>query len=215
MLFRSDIGGASMELAEVRDGQVWRRVTSPLGPLKMQNLTGGKKAIKARILDVIGELVDDIGKDNKTLYLVGGSWRAIARLDMERQNYPLHVLHEYRMTPSDVRKTVRWIRENDMADLRARTGNSEARMSLVPIASTVLQQMVRAFKPREIAVSSYGIREGMLYEQMPDRLRRRDPLIEACRFAEAKDARMPGFGRALNKFIEPVFAAQMPAKNGY
>ncbi len=54
-------------------------------------------------------------------------------------------------------------------------------------------------------MSSYGIREGLLYEQMPQRLRDRDPLIEACRFAEAKDARMPGFGRALFHFVMPLF----------
>jgi exopolyphosphatase/guanosine-5'-triphosphate,3'-diphosphate pyrophosphatase len=46
----------------------------------------------------------------------------------------------------------------------------------------------------------------MLYEQMPQRLRDRDPLIEACRFAERRDARMPGFGRALYTFVAPLFA---------
>ncbi len=160
----------------------------------------------------MAELVEKIGRDNKRLYLVGGSWRAIARLDMERRGYPLHVLHEYKMTPKAVLATVKWIGANDINELRARTGTSEARMSLVPIASEVLRQLVRAFAPKEIDVSSYGIREGMLYEQMPERLRRRDPLIEACRFAEAKDARMPGFGRALNAFIAPLFSSASPQR---
>jgi exopolyphosphatase/guanosine-5'-triphosphate,3'-diphosphate pyrophosphatase len=48
----------------------------------------------------------------------------------------------------------------------------------------------------------------MLYEQMPQRLRDRDPLVEACRFAEAKDARMPGFGRRLYDFVLPLFKAR-------
>jgi exopolyphosphatase/guanosine-5'-triphosphate,3'-diphosphate pyrophosphatase len=39
---------------------------------------------------------------------------------------------------------------------------------------------------------------------MPQELRRRDPLIEACRHAE-RDARMPGFGQALYDFVLPVF----------
>ena len=131
---------------------------------------------------------------------------------MERRGYPLHVLHEYRMTPKAVQSTVKWIAANDINELRGRTGTSEARMSLVPLASEVLRQLVRSFSPKEIDVSSYGIREGMLYEQMPERLRRRDPLIEACRFAEAKDARMPGFGRALNSFIAPLFTSASPAR---
>ncbi len=207
-----DIGGSSMELAEVKGGRVGRRVTSPLGPLKLLAIKGGKKALRTHIAAIIADLVDTIGRDNKRLYLVGGSWRAIARLDMERRGYPLHVLHEYRMTPKSVLATVKWINANDINALRARTGTSEARMSLVPIAAEVLRQLVRAFGPKEIDVSSYGIREGMLYEQMPERLRRRDPLIEACRFAEAKDARMPGAGRALNTFIAPLFTSASPAR---
>lgn len=207
-----DIGGSSMELAEVREGKVGRRVTSSLGPLKLQNLEGGKKELKQHIAETIEGLAAQLGSNNKRLYLVGGSWRAIARVDMDRRNYPLHVLHEYRMTPSDITKTLRWIGQSNLQELRQRTGTSEARMSLVPIATDVLRQLIRQFKPREIAVSSYGIREGMLYEQMPEKLRRRDPLIEACRFAEDKDARSPGAGRALNTFIAPLFKSSKPAK---
>jgi len=78
-------------------------------------------------------------------------------------------------------------------------------MSLVPLAVLVLKALLRKFKPKDIAVSSYGIREGMLYEQMPRELRERDPLVEACRFAESKDARLPGFGRILYDFVIPLF----------
>lgn len=81
-------------------------------------------------------------------------------------------------------------------------------MDLVPLAAQVLKELIRAFKPHDIAISSYGIREGMLYEQMPQAIRDRDPLIEACRFAEMKDARMPGFGGRLLEFVEPLFHAR-------
>ena len=69
----------------------------------------------------------------------------------------------------------------------------------------MLARLIKTFNPKDIAISSYGIREGMLYEQMPKEVRERDPLIEACRFAERKDARMPGFGRKLYKFVLPLF----------
>ena len=78
-------------------------------------------------------------------------------------------------------------------------------MALVPLASLVLKELVKTFKPYDIAISSYGIREGMLYEQMPKQVRNRDPLIEACRFAENKDARIPGFGKTLYDFVLPLF----------
>jgi len=200
-----DLGGSSMELAALADGAVGACVTSKLGPWRLQGIKGGKAGRRKHIKREIAALAARIQERPKRLYLVGGSWRAIARLDMERQRYPLHVLHEYRMTPKSVAATTKWIAASDPAELRLRTGTSEARMALVPLACEVLRELIAVFAPKEIAISSYGLREGMLYEQMPPALRRRDPLIEACLFAEAKDARLPGFGKSLYSFISPLF----------
>lgn len=205
-----DIGGSSMELAVVHERAVGPRVSSALGPLKLRDLEGGRKTMRKHITQVIRGLLDTVGQNHKRLFLVGGSWRAIARLDMERRGYPMTVLHEYRMDARAIRATLSWIAENDLNALRARTGTSEARMSLVPQASHVLDILLAELEPAEIFVSSYGIREGLLYEQMPEKLRRRDPLIEACRFAEAKDARLPGFGRQLFNFVRPLFESAPP-----
>ena len=201
-----DIGGSSMELALLDEGKVGRRTTSALGPLKLRDLKGGKKAVKAHIAEAVDRLFEDMGApQGKRLFLVGGSWRAIAKLDMLRKDYPLTVLHEYRMTARDISRTRDMIAKADLQELRSISRVSEARMALVPLASLVLSRILKVFKPKDITVSSYGIREGLLYEQMPQGLRDRDPLIEACRFAEAKDARVPGFGRALYDFITPLF----------
>ena len=200
-----DIGGSSMELAEISGGRVGKRETSALGPLKLRDIKGGAKARNAHIKEVIHGLADQMGAQRDRLFLVGGSWRAIARIDMMRRGYPLQVLHEYRMTRKSVVATLKYIKANDIEELRTATGISTSRMSLVPYAAEVLSRLVKTFKPQDIAISSYGIREGMLYEQMPQRLRDRDPLIEACRFAEDKDARMPGFGKILNGFLAPLY----------
>jgi len=201
-----DIGGSSMELADLAEGRVGRRVTSALGPLKLREIKGGRKAVKAYVRETIARLHNEMGNTTgMRLFLVGGSWRAIARVDMERRDYSLTVLHEYRMTSRQISKTAEYIRKSDLQELRARCNISDSRMSLVPLASIVLKELMRTFKPKDVAISSYGIREGMLYEQMPRELRERDPLVEACRFVEAKDARLPGFGRILYDFVKPLF----------
>ena len=207
-----DIGGSSMEVAEVSAGRVGRRETSALGPLALERVDGGRKQRRAVIDRALDQLRGAVGGGGRQLYLVGGSWRAIARLDIARSGYPLRVLHEYRMTPEAARETVDWIASSDPEEIRKEAGVGSGRMALVPLASEVLGRLVEAFEPGEIAVSSYGIREGLLYEQMPQKLRRRDPLIEACRFAEAKDARMPGFGRALYGFLKPLYEGAPPAR---
>lgn len=200
-----DIGGSSMELAEIHDGEVGKRVTSSLGPLKLRDIKGGRSGRKKHISQVMQGLRAEMGNQPDRLFLVGGSWRAIARVDMMRRGYPLRVLHEYRMTAKDVRETLKYIDATDLEELRNACGISNARMSLVPYAIDVLSRLVKTFKPKDIAISSYGIREGLLYEQMPDMLRKRDPLIESCRFAESKDARLPGFGKTLYDFVTPLF----------
>jgi exopolyphosphatase/guanosine-5'-triphosphate,3'-diphosphate pyrophosphatase len=207
-----DMGGSSMELAEINGGHVGRCVSSRLGPLKLRDLRGGKKARRALIRETIEGLRDELGEQKNRLFLVGGSWRAIARIDMARRSYPLHVLHEYRMTAADLRATVKHIGKHDADALRAQSGVSSARAALVPFAAEVLREVVRCFRPHDIAVSSYGIREGLLYEQMPQALRVRDPLIEACRFSEAKDARLPGFGRVIYRFIAPLYRSARPER---
>jgi len=200
-----DIGGNSMELARIAGGKVGDRATSPLGPFRLQQIEGGPEKRRAVIARVLKGLKQKLKPENDRIYLVGGSWRVIARLDMERKSYPLTVLHEYRMTPKSLLETLDWIATNDLAVLRARTGTSVERMELVPLASEVLRELIRTFEPREIDVSAYGIREGLLYEQMPEKLRARDPLIEAARMAEMTSARLPGFGKKLFNFLLPIF----------
>ncbi|MGR3482961.1 Ppx/GppA family phosphatase [Salipiger marinus] len=207
-----DIGGSSMELAEVTGGQVGKRMSSQLGPLRFKDLEGGKKAREKHLRRIIGGLAEHISGTGKRFFLVGGSWRAIARVDMERRGYPLHVLHEYRMDLAATRDTLAFLETADLEALRSACGISSARMSLVPYAAEVLSELLDTFEPSEIAISSYGIREGLLYEQMPQGLRDRDPLIEACRFAEAKDARLPGFGKKLYRFVLPLFPGASDAR---
>ena len=48
---------------------------------------------------------------------------------------------------------------------------------------------------------------------MPDSLRKRDPLIEAARFTERQMARMPGSGKKLYQFLQPLFADAPPEQD--
>ncbi|MDG1936089.1 MAG: Ppx/GppA family phosphatase [Paracoccaceae bacterium] len=200
-----DLGGSSMELAEINNGKVGRCVTSRLGPLKLVEIEGGRAARAKFIRTTIEKLASEMGPQHNRLFLVGGSWRALARIDMARTNYPLMVLHEYRMDTSSVHKTLEFIESNNDAKLQQVSRLSEARFSLVPFAGEVLDVILKVFEPKDIAVSSYGLREGMLYEQMSDDIRARDPLIEACKVSEKSDARVPGMGKSLNKFVAPLF----------
>ena len=125
-----------MELAEISGGRVGKRVSSALGPLKLRDMSGGAKAREAHIRDTMQALTEKMGAQRDRLFLVGGSWRAIARIDMVRRGYPLHVLHEYRMTAKSVRETVKHIQKYDLEELRQISGVSASRMAFAKACFT-------------------------------------------------------------------------------
>lgn len=197
-----DIGGASMELARLSSGVIGACETSPLGPLKLKDFRGD---LDAYIQGEVGKLLKVVGGACERLYLVGGSWRALARLDMVRRDYPFHVLHEYRLISAQIRDTVEWVQEQDLEALGEHTETSSERLALVPMAAKVMDSLIDQLRPTEIVISSYGLREGMLYEAMPESMRSLDPLVEACRQMEKTQARFPGFGQVLYEWLRPLY----------
>ena len=198
-----DIGGASMELARVHGGRIGTCVTSKLAPLSLADLD--VEAREQVIADTLDDLRGKLPGRVEEMFLVGGSWRAIASLHMARTNYPLNVLHAYEVAPSALMETVDWAIGGDVATFSEIVTTSEARLALVPLAAQVLRQLILRFEPERIAVSSYGLREGALYELMSPEARQLDPLIEACRHMEIAAARFPGFGEALHEWVRPLF----------
>jgi exopolyphosphatase/guanosine-5'-triphosphate,3'-diphosphate pyrophosphatase len=130
---------------------------------------------------------------------------------MERTGYPLKVLHGYEPPIGQLLETLDWIGKQDQAQMSTITGTSMQRLSLVPLASRVLNELIRKIDPEAVAVSGYGLREGLLYRQMPESMRLQDPLVEACRHMEQASARSPGFGQALYEWLLPLYAGR-PAK---
>ena len=120
-----DMGGASMELARVDGGTIHACGTSPLGPLQLADIKDDEKRDKA-IRKGLKALRRAVPGPATRLFLVGGSWRAIARLDMERVGYPLKVLHGYEPPIPQLLETLKWIRTQDQAILSALTGTSAA-----------------------------------------------------------------------------------------
>lgn len=200
----SDMGGASMELARVGDGEIGETETSDLGPLQLAGFPD-KAAREKAIRKGVKALRKAVRGPVTRLFLVGGSWRAVARLDMERTGYPLIVLHGYEPPVSQLVETAKWIGTQDVAEMSKATGISTERLSLVPHAAEVLVELVERLDPERVAISAFGLREGLLYRQMPDTMRRKDPLIEACRHMEKAMARCPGFGGALYEWLLPLY----------
>lgn len=200
-----DMGGASMELACIDHGRIAACATSPLGPLQLADIRDPEKREKAIRKGVKALRQQVPGGSAPRLFLVGGSWRAIARMDMERTGYPLRVLHGYEPPIPQLLETLALARSGEVSAPPV-LGGPVQRPSLIPLAAQVLAELIRRIEPGRITVSAYGLREGLLYRQMPETMRTQDPLVEACRHMELSHARCPGFGDALFQWLLPLYS---------
>lgn len=198
-----DLGGASLELCRVGGGRVGPGVSAPLGPLRLMS-AGPEGLSDAQIATELAALSGRFGVPGGRVYLVGGAWRALARAQMERTDYPLKVLHEYTLTAAGARDLGQWVAKMRPAKLKRLRGISEERAPLLPVAGRLLRQLVEGLGPGEVTFSAFGLREGLCLEHLPAPVRARDPLIAACEALEVLAARAPGFGAELAAWSKTV-----------
>jgi exopolyphosphatase/guanosine-5'-triphosphate,3'-diphosphate pyrophosphatase len=204
-----DLGGGSLELVRVGNGQVDEGVSIPFGVLRIAAM----KLKSARELDraLVAALVKVGWSDSaegKPFYMVGGSWRALARLHMTLSAFPLPIIHHYEMIPSEAQRMVRALGQLDPKRIRAMAGISSSRISVLGESALLLSALARRLKPSRLVVSAYGLREGLLHRSLPPHVRTLDPLIEATREEGMRQGRFAEHGDLLDRWIAPLFAGE-------
>jgi exopolyphosphatase/guanosine-5'-triphosphate,3'-diphosphate pyrophosphatase len=177
-----DLGGGSLELIDVRGNRIRSGVTLPLGSLALQDASHKSLKRAERIVrtEISGVAQLKAGR-GRTFYAVGGTWRALARIHIIQSGYPLKVMHGYSIPAADALDFALRLRRlaaaNMLADIEA---VSDARRPLLTYAALVLEYVIRVAKPKTIVFSTFGVREGLLYEMLPRAERNRDGLICAA-----------------------------------
>jgi exopolyphosphatase/guanosine-5'-triphosphate,3'-diphosphate pyrophosphatase len=177
-----DLGGGSLELIDVRGNRVRTGVTLPLGSLALQDsshksLKRAERIVKTDI-SAVAQLKAGRGR---AFYAVGGTWRALARIHIIQSGYPLRVMHGYSIPAAEALDFARRLRRlaatNMLANIEA---IADARRPLLTYAALVLEYIIRVAKPKTIVFSTFGVREGLLYEMLPPVERAKDGLICAA-----------------------------------
>lgn len=199
-----DLGGGSLELVRVRGGRLLQRASFPLGVLRIAALRE-----KGRLDRQVRALLDESGwlgtGKGLPFYLVGGSWRAMARLDMEATRYPLPVIHQYAMSQQTIARLRRTLSHVGKARLKDVPGLSSGRIPTLSDAAALLAAMLKHLRSSGTIVSAYGLREGLLYERLSPEQRAADPLIVATRDEGRRSGRFPEHGDLLDRWIAPLF----------
>ncbi|WP_338468584.1 Ppx/GppA family phosphatase [Novosphingobium sp. ZN18A2] len=207
----ADMGGGSLELVRVRDGEVHRQASFALGALRVAAIRArGKPGLKAEVEAALTSLewLDECR--GKPLYIVGGTWRSLTRVHMDERKFPLSVIGNYTFPAEDVKPLFAAVEAMDKADLKAIPQVKTPRIPYLEDGAALLNALVDIIGPGAIAVSAYGLREGLLYESLTPEQRARDPLIEGVRYLTQAQQQFPFYAEALHTWLDGLFPDEPP-----
>jgi exopolyphosphatase/guanosine-5'-triphosphate,3'-diphosphate pyrophosphatase len=202
----ADIGGGSLEVVRLIAGTRGPSQTLPLGVIRLAERSGGD-VIRARALaeaDMMGVpwLGEALGRD---LYLVGGAWRALARIHMAQTAYPLNMVHHYTIGREEARDLAALISSAGRRALERLPGVPRRRIDDLPFAAVSLRRLLRVTNVRRVVFSASGLREGWFMRRMPEDVRRQDPLMAAGQELAQRHGRDPNLPPALFDWTSPLF----------
>ena len=203
-----DLGGGSLELIDVVGDTYSKGVTLPLGGLALMDASKRSTRDASRIArKAIADASPLAQLRGRAFYAVGGTWRALAKLHMRQRDYPLDVMHNYRIQTSDAAEFAELVERMDSEAITDIGVVSAARRPLLAYGAIVLDEIIRRAKPKEIVISAAGVREGLLYERLSAANRAFDPLLCAARAQSALMARAPAYGDELIAWSDTFMAS--------
>ncbi|MEY4706770.1 MAG: hypothetical protein RJB58_493 [Pseudomonadota bacterium] len=203
----ADLGGGSLDMVTVKGGKTGAAVTLPFGPLRLMDQSRSDPD-KAR--DIVDKGLKNIpGLSAPALYAVGGAWRSFARVDMEEQNYPLHVLQHYIIPRGRALRLCRLLAGLSKDSLRKIKVVSKRRAESLPYGAVVLERLLEQSDIKDVVISAYGLREGLLFRGLSPEERAKDPLVEFARATNLRTARVPAHAEEMIRWTAPLFEGEI------
>lgn len=171
----ADLGGGSLELVHVAFGNCDHGVSLPFGSITLPELTGNGRKEFNRIIDYALASTDFECAEDETLYLVGGSHRALASYAMHMLEWPLDDPHGFALSSEQLSELCRTIEKNGITP--SVPGVSSSRLAGLPHTAALVAALLRLIKPAEVVFSAWGLREGLHFARLKGTERMQDPLI--------------------------------------
>lgn len=212
-----DLGGGSLELIDVKDGAVGEGVSLELGGLALRDSSGKSLKKAGKIVAAAFAKVPSIRQaQGRTIYAIGGTWRAIARLHMAKVNYPLNVLHGYMVDAVAMIEFCKELQKVEIETLPAISEIARERRPLLSYGALVLEHLLRQSGAAWFVVSASGVREGAMHAQLPPEVQAQDPLLIGAEALSDLHARAPAHAPELiawtDHFAKTAFPNETAAK---
>lgn len=166
-----DISGASTSLAMICEGNLKERFSLPFGTLNLTEKFALHQAVSKdnhkeldlfldKELDKIPWLLNYVPTE---MIILGGSARAISKIDRKKRRYPMNIIHEYEMEKTDINSMYINFLTKNLKQRYSIEGLDKDRADILPGALSILNALLKKTNIENIRVSGVGIREGFLF----------------------------------------------------
>ena len=167
-----DIGGGSLELALSADGLVERLISLPLGAIRMTELylgpPGKKKGMRKLRKHVRLELRRHLSARHWHAVRItcsGGTFTSLAAIYLARVGMEsAKTVHGTIIPRIELEHMVDMLHNMSQEERQAVPGLSEARSDIIVAGLAVAAEVAARVEAKELVISGYGIREGILLE---------------------------------------------------
>ena len=158
-----DIGGGSTEFCFVNKGKVEKSISLNIGTVRIKELYFNKNDVdgaKKYILDNLKKILDLEITIPKKVVGIGGSIRALSKIVMAKNQYPLDILHGYVYQVKDeISLFDRISRAKNNEDLKS-FGVKKDRFDTIKEGAFIFKTILDELKIDEVVTSGVGVREG-------------------------------------------------------
>jgi len=192
----ADIGGGSLELIAAVKGLVEQKISLPLGAVRLtETHLADKKDPRKGVEELRGRIRKQFRKELSlrqwqagTVIGSGGSFTNLGRMVVARRGVPASdSVHGVSVSVSEIEQLLEWLETMSPERRRQVDGLSPERADIILAGLAVTVELLERVDAREVIVSAFGLREGLLLEMVGKEVaepHKQDPLLLAREFVE-------------------------------
>lgn len=172
-----DQGGGSLQLSLMRDRGFVAGEAHPLGTLRLTEgfladdpaghvSVAEVQALEEHLENHLGEQLDELARTDAPLVAMGGTVRNLANVVQRHTDYPLQILHGYRLRAQAIEQLERRILRMSTTERESVRGLSSDRADVIAAGAIAFRWILERAQRDELVISGVGVREGALMRQL-------------------------------------------------
>ncbi len=165
-----DVGGGSAQVSRIEAGAFAGGVSFPAGGVRLTRafLTGKRVRKKelARLRDHVRGLLAGVAQTDAPVIGVGGTIRNLCEVDIASEVPPLPVLHGWFLPRDRLAAVLERLAASKLEARKKIEGLSPYRADVIVAGAAVVLEVVDALGAPGLAASTFGIREGLLFDAL-------------------------------------------------